>query len=274
MTVNGQPENDSQIQNEEHEHDALAKRTMLVDSAGNYITSTNTLPVSASFTGSLSVNLDKDGDSVTVWQPTASNLKTEVTGTVSVDSMPAISVGTVSIDNFPSTQAINGTVSVTILGGTTSIDNFPSGFTNTISGTVSVDNLLSTVSVDNLPSTQAISGEISATILSTVNATILGGTISNLLAGTVNATVLGGNLNATVTNTVNSTAYQGTTPWEVSDVVANSLVPSTYDYISLSYTGSNLREAVFRIGGSTGSIISTLTMSYDGSDNLVEVEKS
>jgi len=56
--------------------------------------------------------------------------------------------------------------------------------------------------------------------------------------------------------------------------VINSLVPTKYDYISLSYTGSNLTGVVFKIGGSAGSTASTLTLAYDGSDNLTSVTKT
>ena len=51
-------------------------------------------------------------------------------------------------------------------------------------------------------------------------------------------------------------------------------VPSVFDYISLSYTGSNLTGVVFRTGGSGGTVVSTLTLAYDGSDNLTSVTKT
>ncbi len=57
------------------------------------------------------------------------------------------------------------------------------------------------------------------------------------------------------------------------DTVGNALVPKEYDYISLSYTGSNLTGVVFKIGGAGGTVISTLTLAYDGS-NLISVTKS
>ncbi len=53
----------------------------------------------------------------------------------------------------------------------------------------------------------------------------------------------------------------------------NSLVPSVYDYISLSYTGDNLTGVVFKNGGAGGSTISTLTLGYAGS-NLTSVTKT
>lgn len=56
--------------------------------------------------------------------------------------------------------------------------------------------------------------------------------------------------------------------------VINSLVPSKYDYISLSYTGTNLTGVVYKTGGSTGTTIATLTLGYDGSNQLTSVTKS
>jgi len=55
--------------------------------------------------------------------------------------------------------------------------------------------------------------------------------------------------------------------------VLNSLIPSKYDYISLSYTGSDLTEVVFKIGGANGTVVSTLTLAYSGG-NLVSVTKT
>lgn len=60
----------------------------------------------------------------------------------------------------------------------------------------------------------------------------------------------------------------------VLDQVANSLVPSSFDYISISYTGSNLTGVVYKSGGSGGTTISTLTLGYDGSNNLTSITKS
>ena len=46
-----------------------------------------------------------------------------------------------------------------------------------------------------------------------------------------------------------------------------------YDYVSLSYTGSNLTGVVYKTGGASGSTVATLTLAYSGS-NLVSVTKS
>jgi len=56
--------------------------------------------------------------------------------------------------------------------------------------------------------------------------------------------------------------------------VGDSLVPSSYDYISLSYTDGNLTGAVFKTGGSGGTTVSTLALVYDGSNQLTSVTKT
>lgn len=47
-----------------------------------------------------------------------------------------------------------------------------------------------------------------------------------------------------------------------------------HDYIALSYTGSNLTGVVYKTGGSGGTTVATLTLAYDGSNNLTSVTKS
>lgn len=47
-----------------------------------------------------------------------------------------------------------------------------------------------------------------------------------------------------------------------------------HDYISLGYTGSNLTSVVYKLGGSGGTTLATLTLAYDGSNNLTSVTKS
>jgi len=56
-------------------------------------------------------------------------------------------------------------------------------------------------------------------------------------------------------------------------VVAGLSIPE-HDYISLSYTGTNLTGVVYKTGGSGGTTVGTLTLAYDGNDNLISVTKS
>lgn len=53
----------------------------------------------------------------------------------------------------------------------------------------------------------------------------------------------------------------------------NSLVPSVYDFIALSYTGSNLTTAVYKFGGSGGVVVSTLNITYDVNSNIQTVTR-
>jgi hypothetical protein len=48
----------------------------------------------------------------------------------------------------------------------------------------------------------------------------------------------------------------------------------THDYIANTYTGSNLTQTVFKRGGASGKVVATLTMTYDGSNNLLTVTRS
>lgn len=55
--------------------------------------------------------------------------------------------------------------------------------------------------------------------------------------------------------------------------IAGLEIPA-HDYISLSYTGSNLTGVVYKDGGSSGTTVATLTLGYDGSNNLTSITKS
>jgi len=54
----------------------------------------------------------------------------------------------------------------------------------------------------------------------------------------------------------------------------NCLITEAYDYIHLAYTGSNLTTVTYKSGGASGTIIATLTLTYDVSDNLETVTKT
>lgn len=43
----------------------------------------------------------------------------------------------------------------------------------------------------------------------------------------------------------------------------------TYDYIDNTYVGGNLTQTVYRRGGASGTIVGTVTMTYDGNGNLL-----
>lgn len=45
---------------------------------------------------------------------------------------------------------------------------------------------------------------------------------------------------------------------------ASGLVPKEYDYIALSYTGTNLTGVAYKKNGSGGTTVATLTLAYTG----------
>jgi hypothetical protein len=54
----------------------------------------------------------------------------------------------------------------------------------------------------------------------------------------------------------------------------SGLIPHAYDYASLSYTGSNLTGVVYRTGGSGGTVVATLALTYNVSDDLETITKT
>jgi len=47
-----------------------------------------------------------------------------------------------------------------------------------------------------------------------------------------------------------------------------------HDHVSMTYTGANLTGVVYRSGGASGLVVTTLTLAYDGSSNLTSIVKS
>lgn len=54
----------------------------------------------------------------------------------------------------------------------------------------------------------------------------------------------------------------------------NSLVPSVFDYIALSYTLGNLTKAIYKNGGVGGVVVSTLDIVYDIDNNITSVTRT
>jgi hypothetical protein len=57
-------------------------------------------------------------------------------------------------------------------------------------------------------------------------------------------------------------------------VARDGLEIPTHDFITNTYTGSNLTQTVFKRGGSSGKTVATLTLTYDESNNLLTVTRS
>lgn len=55
--------------------------------------------------------------------------------------------------------------------------------------------------------------------------------------------------------------------------VLSAMVPFAYDYVVFDPPG-NPTTIVFKTGGSIGATVATLTLAYDGSDNLTSITRS
>lgn len=66
----------------------------------------------------------------------------------------------------------------------------------------------------------------------------------------------------------------GTSPWPVGEV--NRLVPKQFDYIELTYVGTTdyVQTAKYYQGGAGGTLVATLTISYDGSYRITSVARA
>jgi len=52
------------------------------------------------------------------------------------------------------------------------------------------------------------------------------------------------------------------------------LVTESYDYVELAYTGDLVTGIEYKIGGSGGTTVAVLTLTYDGSDRLETITKA
>lgn len=51
-------------------------------------------------------------------------------------------------------------------------------------------------------------------------------------------------------------------PLPVVDKVTNSLIPDMYDYVAVTYPTTTTEKFTFRNGGDSGTIVSTITLTY------------
>ena len=306
MTVNGQSEGNATILNEEHQHDATAKRTLLVDTKGD--------PYVASGGGGISSTVSATilGGTVTASQGTspwsvrqestfvsslsateeAINISIKegtITGTLNASvyqgTSPWVNEFTNSLSSsISSTQsALNvsvlagdievSTLSATILGGTLSVDNFPSGFTNTITGTVGSTILGGTVTASQ--GTSPWITEPTSSFVASITATEEAMNINAYQAddpwsvlGTMSVT---GSVSSTITNTLNATVYQGTSPWIINGTMTGTVLATVTGTVSVDNFPST--QAVSGtvsntvLGGTLDNITSTLKATvYQGTD--------
>lgn len=116
-----------------------------------------------------------------------------------------------------------------------------------------VDASGSAVSVSNFPATQPVSG--------TVN-------VGNFPASTEIANDSGSPI--PISDAGGSITVDGT----VLTKSLNQLVPFEYDFIDLGYTGDDITTVVYKTGGSGGTAVATLTLSYSSPGVLDTVTRT
>lgn len=47
-----------------------------------------------------------------------------------------------------------------------------------------------------------------------------------------------------------------------------------HNYVSMTYTGSNMTTVTYKQGGAAGTTVATLTLAYDGNGNVTSITKS
>ena len=56
--------------------------------------------------------------------------------------------------------------------------------------------------------------------------------------------------------------------------VSHGLKVPEHDYVGMSYSGSNMTQAIYKMGGPNGTTVATVTLGYDGNGNLTSVTAS
>ena len=57
------------------------------------------------------------------------------------------------------------------------------------------------------------------------------------------------------------------------NLTSSESLPYGADYVSVGYTGSNITSVVYKVGGSGGTTIATLTIAYSG-NNITSITKT
>lgn len=184
-----------------------------------------------------------------------------VTGTgTSGSGIPRVTVSNDS--NVLATQSGTWTNTVTQGTGTNLHTVVDSGSVSVTQGT-SPWVTSGSVSVVNFPATQPVSGTVTAN--QGTSPWVVSGSVASIQSGTWNINNISGTVSLPTGAATESTLST------LNAKSAGSLVPTAFDYVNLSYTGSNVTTVVYKTGGSGGTTVKTLTLTYDGSNNLTSV---
>jgi hypothetical protein len=202
----------------------------------------------------------------------------DITGVVGQNTMT---------NSLPVTIASNQTaIPISDNGGSVTVDG-----SVTVSGTVTANTGLSQPLTDAQLRASAV--PISGTVAISNSSVEISNDVGNPVpvSGTVTITPSG---TQTITGSVSVSNFPATQPVSAASLplptgaatsseqttsnnylaALNSLTPTQYDYINCSYTSGNLTGVVYKSGGSGGTTVSTLTLTYDVNNNLTSVTKT
>lgn len=228
------------------------------------------------------------------------------------NSIGSISNTSFNVGNFPSTQAITAT-SLPLPTGAATSQKQDTGNTSLNSidtktptlgqalAAASVPVVLTaeqittltpptSVVVSNLPATQPVSLAAlpalatGSNIIGSIGNTVFGATQSgnwdvsvNNFPTTVEVSNDGGNplaISGTVTADIGLDQPLTDTQLRASPVpIVEGLSIPTYNHMSLSYSGNNLSQVIYKVGGVNGTTVATLNLSYDSNNNITSITK-
>lgn len=87
--------------------------------------------------------------------------------------------------------------------------------------------------------------------------------------------VLPRNLNLATDSVTAAQGPAGGSPWLVAE--QNQLVPAQFDFIDITYNGvvlDQIDQVEYKIGGSGGITVATLTLTYDANGNIKTVTRA
>jgi len=95
---------------------------------------------------------------------------------------------------------------------------------------------------------------------------------STITIGTVDISDSAGNPLTSVAGSLNTNVTNFPAKQDVDNLT--QLVPFEFDYVALSPTGTNPTTIVYKIGGAGGTTVATLTLTYDGNNNVQTVVRT
>lgn len=207
-----------------------------------------------------------------------------VTGTVSISGSVAVTgpltdtqlratpvpiSGTVATGGLTDTQLratpvpVSGTVTITDGSGPVTVDGTVIATQGTTPWTSSLD--AATLAALESVSVQNGAGAAAVNIQDGGNSITVDGTVTVANPGLTDAQLRAVPVPVSGTVTVN----QPVTTKEL-----NQLVPFQYDFVDLNYTGDDVTQVLYRVGGSGGTLVATLTLVYSSPGVLDTVTRT